>query len=47
MTVSVLMEEEEVITHFPYNVVNIKQGSSHMVRMAYNIHIGHVFSAAC
>ena len=31
----------------PYNFVNFKQGSSHMVRMAYNIHIRHVFSAAC
>ena len=51
MTVSILIGgyllEEVVITHTPYNFVNFKQGSSHMVRMAYNIHIGHVFSAAC
>ena len=33
---------DEVITHSPYNFVNLKLGSSHMVRMAYNIRIGHV-----
>ena len=37
----------KISLHTPYNFVNFKQGSSHMVRMAYNIHIGHVFSAAC
>ena len=31
-----------VITHFPYNFVNLKQGLSHMVKMAHNIHTGHV-----
>ena len=33
-----------VITHFPYNCVNLKQGSSHMVKMAHshNIRTGHV-----
>ena len=37
MTVS----EVEIITHSPYIFVNFNQGSCHMVRMAYNIHIGH------
>ena len=32
----------KVITHSPYNFVNLKQGSGHMVRMAHNIRIGHV-----
>ena len=31
-----------VITRFPYNVVNLKQGSSHMVKMAHNIRTRHV-----
>ena len=31
------------MTHSPYNFVNLKQVSSHMVRMAQNIRIGHVF----